>query len=194
MEDWARRGMERWPDVPALYGWLALDRRGRWLIRGELISRPQIIDTINANYEADARGCWYFQTGPQRGYVELARAPLLLRAQPDGRLETHTGKRVEAPQAGWLDENGGLWLRTEHGPAALADDDLGWMLDRLSANGKAVDEAVLAEALALPAGAVTPLLLVFGALHLPLRRLDADEAPERLGFRRVPAPEAAVQA
>jgi hypothetical protein len=180
--------MERWPDVPALYGWLALDRRGRWLIRGETITRPQIIDTLNANYEADARGCWYFQNGPQRGYVELARAPLLLRAQPDGRLETHTGRSVETPRAAWLDEDGGLWLATEHGPAALADEDLGWVLERLSAAGLPLDESALGEALALPSGAVMPLVLAFGALQLPLRRFDAREAPERLGFRCVPAP------
>ncbi|MDB5974431.1 MAG: hypothetical protein JWR07_1191, partial [Nevskia sp.] len=47
MEDWVQRSLARWPNVPALFGWLALDRRGRWLIQGELISRPQIIETIN---------------------------------------------------------------------------------------------------------------------------------------------------
>src|SRR3546814_4722559 len=69
VEDWVQRALARWPNVPALYGWLRLDRRGRWLIRDEPISRPQIIDTINRNYAADARGCWYFQNGPQRGYM-----------------------------------------------------------------------------------------------------------------------------
>ena len=44
MEDWVHRALARWPNVPALYGWLGLDRRGRWLIRGETISRPQIVD------------------------------------------------------------------------------------------------------------------------------------------------------
>ena len=68
MEDWVHRAMARWPNVPALYGWLSLDRRGRWRIQNETISRPQIIDTFNRNYAADEQGRWYFQNGPQRGY------------------------------------------------------------------------------------------------------------------------------
>ena len=48
MEDRMLRAMARWPNVPALYGWLLLDRRGNWHVRGERITRPQIIDTINA--------------------------------------------------------------------------------------------------------------------------------------------------
>ena len=50
MEDRMQRALARWPNVPALYGWLSLDRRGRWRIQGEIITRAQIIDTISANY------------------------------------------------------------------------------------------------------------------------------------------------
>ena len=90
MEDWVLRGLARWPNVPALFGWLGLDRRGRWLIKGELISRPQIIDTISRNYAADEAGRWYFQNGPQRGYVSLEVAPLVLHAPESGEtLTTH---------------------------------------------------------------------------------------------------------
>jgi hypothetical protein len=64
MEDWVHKALARWPDVPALFGWLSLDRRGRWRIRGEVITRPQIVDTINPNYAADEHGRWYFQNGP----------------------------------------------------------------------------------------------------------------------------------
>src|SRR5262245_55155172 len=46
MEDWVHRALKRWPNVPALYGWLRLDRRGRWLIQGETIGRTQIVDVI----------------------------------------------------------------------------------------------------------------------------------------------------
>ena len=75
MEDWVLRALAKWPDVPALFGWLSLDRRGRWYVRGEPISRPQIIDTIGRNYAADEQGRWYFQNGPQRGYVSCETAP-----------------------------------------------------------------------------------------------------------------------
>lgn len=188
MEDWVRRALAKWPNVPALYGWLRLDRRGRWLIRGEVITRPQIIDTINRNYEADARGCWFFQNGPQRGYVALDYAPLVLRG--DGAvLATHTGCAVERPSAAWLDEDGALLLSTEHGPGVLDDHCLDWALERLSSDGRSVDEDALAAALALPSGARTALRLRLGAAELPLLRLDAAAAPQHLGFVREPQPE-----
>jgi hypothetical protein len=188
MEDWVYRALEKWPDVPALFGWLGLDRRGRWTIRGAIISRPQIIDTINPNYAADAHGRWYFQNGPQRGYVALESAPLVLRSDGRGGLLTHTGRAVEQADAGWLDESGALWLRTAHGPAILEGEDLGWALERLRGDRSPVDEALLAEALALPSGAHTRLSLRLGDTTLPLGRLDFDAAPQALGFVRRPAP------
>lgn len=188
MEDWVQRAQNRWPNVPALYGWLALDRRGRWLIKGETISRPQIIDTLNLNYAADERGRWYFQNGPQRGYVSLARAPLLLRAEDDGSLWTHTGETVKAISAAYIDEGGGLWFATEQGPAALHEQDFGWTLDRLHVGSKAMEESALAAALALPSGAATPLVLHLGSQRLPVRRLDVSEAAATLGFVSDPQP------
>ena len=188
MEDWVHRAMARWPNVPALYGWLSLDGRGRWRIQGETISRPQIIDTFNRNYAADERGRWFFQNGPQRGYIALARAPLVLRAEDDGSLWTHTGEPVTGVSAVWLDEQGGLWFATAQGPAALADQDGDWALQRLRLKGKAVDEAGLAAALALPSGSATALTLQVEGERLAVTRLDAGEAPTVLGFVREPQP------
>ena len=187
MEDWARRGMERWPNVPALFGWLSLDRRGHWRIQGERIGRPQIVDTIARNYECDAQGRWYFQNGPQRGYIALETAPFVLHAEGE-RLATHTGLAVERPSAVWLDEEGSLFVATEYGAGALIDSDLDWALARLNTAGGAVDEAALADALALPAGATTALSLCFGAQALPVRRIDSAAAPAQLGFVREPQP------
>lgn len=188
MEDRVRRALARWPDVPALYGWLALDRRGRWRIKGETISRPQIIDTLNSNYAADEHGRWYFQNGPQRGYVMLARAPLLLRAEDDGSLWTHRGEAVTQISAAYLDEHGGLWFATEHGPAALHEQDLDWALDHLKLGSRAVPEAALATALALPDGSPTALTLHLGAKRLAVTRLDTAQAPATLGFVSNPQP------
>ena len=187
MEDWARRGMERWPNVPALFGWLSLDRRGSWRIQGERIGRPQIVETINRNYECDAQGRWYFQNGPQRGYIALETAPYVLHAE-DERLVTHTGLAVGRPASVWLDEEGSLFIETEHGAGALIDSDLDWALARLWTAAGAVDEAGLAHALALPAQATTELSLCVGAHHLPVRRIDASEVPAQLGFMRDPRP------
>ncbi len=57
-------GLAKWPEVPAVYGWLALDRRGNWLLRetaaGKFgrIGNAALRDFISRNYAADARGRW----------------------------------------------------------------------------------------------------------------------------------------
>ncbi len=188
MEDWVQRALARWPNVPALYGWLALDRRGRWLIRGEPISRPQIVDTIARNYAADAHGRWFFQNGPQRGYMQLETAPFVLHVAEDGeQLHTHTGLCV-APLDAYLDEEGSLLFATAQGAAALADTELDWLLPRLRRDGGAVDDAELAYALALPSGSTTRLEVRLGTRTLRLQRLDRARAPQALGFVREPQP------
>ncbi|WP_428310349.1 DUF2946 family protein [Hydrocarboniphaga sp.] len=185
MEDWVHRALARWPNVPALYGWLQLDRRGRWRVQHELISRPQIIDTIAANYAADEQGRWYFQNGPQRGYVQLETAPLVLRVAGDGAtLVTHNDLVIERPTAAYLDEEGSLLLATEHGAAALESQDLDWLLQRLVG----ASEAGLEAALALPSGSATALRLRWQDRELAIGRLDIADAPAQLGFVRDPQP------
>lgn len=188
MDDRMQRALARWPNVPALYGWLSLDRRGRWRIQGEIISRAQIVDTINANYLADDDGAWYFQNGPQRGYVQLEATPLILRAAGEG-LITHTGQPVDAPSAGWLDEHGNLLLATEHGPAQLDDTETEWLLAHLRAGSASPDSEALESALAASSGETTLLSLRLGGQTLPLGRLDQADAPVALGFLRDPQPE-----
>ena len=186
MEDWVQRALDKWPNVPAVYGWLSLDRRGRWLIRGEIISRPQIIDTINANYAADERGCWYFQNGPQRGYMALEYAPLILRLHADDQLITHNNLRVKQVSAAYLDESGAVLLSTEHGPGVLEDAALSWFLERLKKNGQPIQEAALDDALNQVSGVATAMTLHLDSSTVPLMRLDAQDAPARLGFVREP--------
>lgn len=194
MEDWVHRALARWPNVPALYGWLQLDRRGRWLIRHETISRVQIIDTIGRNYAADEQGRWYFQNGPQRGYVQLETAPLVLRTTGDGAtLETHSGRIVEHASAAYLDEEGSLMLQTEHGPGALVADDLDWALQRLLPESGTTLEDALDAALALPGGSRTALRLRWQTpaqqAELAVLRLDFADAPVQLGYVRDPQPD-----
>ena len=189
MEDWVRRALLKWPNVPALFGWLSLDRRGRWLIHGELITRPQIVETINHNYAADEHGRWFFQNGPQRGYMTLEYAPWVLRSVDEGSsLETHTGQEVKRIDGAFLDEHGSLLLQTEHGPGLLADTELEWALSRLRSGGQAVDEEALADALALPDRASTSLTLSLGDSAVPVVRLDFASAPSFFGFVREPQP------
>lgn len=189
MDQWVLDAMKRWPNVPALFGWLGLDRRGRWLVQGETISHPRIIDVINRNYAADEHGRWFFQNGPQRGFMQLESAPLILFVAEDGqRLVTHTGREVEQVRAACLDEEGALLLVTEHGPGEVAGTDLQWILDRLSIDGQPVEDEALAAALELPSGSDTSITLRIGPSTLRLQRLDFAQAPSVLGFERTPAP------
>jgi hypothetical protein len=189
LDDWVVRALARWPNVPALFGWLGLDRRGRWLVRGETISHPRIIETINRNYGADDHGRWYFQNGPQRGYVALASAPYVLRVAEDGAaLVTHTNLAVTAVAGAYLDETGALLLATEHGAGELSSRDLDWALERLQFRGRAVTEEELADILAAPSGGRTDLSFNVSGRALGVVRLDFDAAPERLSFVRDPRP------
>lgn len=190
MEAWVHRALERWPDVPALFGWLSLDGRGRWRIRGETITRPQIIETIQCNYAADEHGRWYFQNGPQRGYLQLESAPIILRVDGHGRLRTHTDEDVRDVTRVLLDEHGTLWMQTEHGPAVLDGDDLEWALSRLTdrENDNVIDDVQLGAALDLSSGHATGLALRLDDRRLPIARLDRDQAPAYFGFVRDPQP------
>src|SRR5437762_13798517 len=76
MDEIVLRSMLKWPDVPAVYGWLSLDRRGNWMIktvagRFERIAHAAVREFIGRNYASDPEGRWYFQNGPQRVFVAL---------------------------------------------------------------------------------------------------------------------------
>ena len=113
------QAMAKWPNVPAVYGWLSLDRRGNWLIKGERIANQALRDFIARNYEADGAGRWYFQNGPQRVYVALAYTPLVVHYEGDSLLD-HCGRPFRAERA-YLDDEGSV-LVEGGGRIALVDD------------------------------------------------------------------------
>jgi hypothetical protein len=116
------QAMARWPNVPAVYGWLSLDRRGNWLIKGERIANHALRDFIARNYEADEEGCWYFQNGPQRVYVALAYTPLVVHHESDALVD-HCGRPFATRQA-YLDDEGSVLLEGQGRIALLDDRDL----------------------------------------------------------------------
>jgi hypothetical protein len=196
MDELVLRGMAKWPNVPAVYGWLALDRRGQWTIKGERISNPAVTAFIGRNFERDERGCWFFQNGPQRVFVKLEYTPLVLRVTgADGaplELETHTGERVATIEGTWLDEDGSLLLLTEHGPGVLHDGDLQrlmpWFVD---ANGNPVEESVLDDLMELTGQQRSvPLWLKFRETNVKVNPVSAREVPGKFSFVREPAPPA----
>jgi len=122
MDEIVARSLARWPNVPAVYGWLQLDRRGNWLIKGERIGNAALREFIGRNYEADERGCWFFQNGPQRVYVQLAYTPLVMHYEGE-RLFDHCGRAVEVLET-FLDDEGSVLIRGDRGIGLLDDRDL----------------------------------------------------------------------
>ena len=135
MDQSVKDALVRWPDVPAVYGWLSLDARGRWRLHpqgqsaqggpGESITNGQILAFINRNYEHDEAGRWYFQNGPQRVYLRLDAAPYTLRLSDDNlRLLTHTDATVDAVDAWRLDDAGQLYAMTPLGAGIVLDREV----------------------------------------------------------------------
>ena len=157
MDAQVRAAMARWPDVPAVHGWLSLSARGQWCLHpqglgwgcpdetpGEAITSPQILAFIQRNYLADDSGRWFFQNGPQRVYVRLDGAPWILSLQMNdqGRpwLQTHTGRPYGPVTHWWLSPEGCLYTQSLIGAGLIADRDLAQVLDRLqTTDGQPLD-------------------------------------------------------
>ncbi len=99
MDERVRRALQQWPNVPDIYGWLALDRRGHWRLRGEGISNPALREFIARNYLRHPSGSYIFQNGPQAVHVALEVAPYVARleipAQGTPWLRVQTGARLQ---------------------------------------------------------------------------------------------------
>ncbi|HEX9397415.1 MAG TPA: DUF2946 family protein [Burkholderiales bacterium] len=127
MDDSVARSIAKWPNVPAVYGWLALDRRGNWRIKGERIANVALREFIARNYEADARGCWHFQNGPQRVFVSLAYTPFVVHYEGDALFD-HCG-RPFASRATYVDEEGSVLMVDRQKIGLLDDRDLARFAD-----------------------------------------------------------------
>jgi hypothetical protein len=203
MDDIVIRAMAKWPNVPVVYGWLALDRRGLWSIKRasaagsagaaaqfEPVTNQKLIEFIGRNYARDRVGRWYFQNGPQRVYVRLDYTPLVYRVASAHPLsfETHTGAPCAALESAWMDETGNLLLVTEHGPGLLLDRDLPRALEALSyADGHALEEERLLT-LIEEGDDAAGVYFNTGASSLPLALIRSEDVPRRLGYVREPQP------
>ena len=111
---------------------LSLDRRGNWLIKNEKIGNRALREFIGRNYLPDARGCWFFQNGPQRVFVTLAYTPLVVHLEGGNAADAlfdHCGRPFEAEQA-FVDEEGSVLMLGKAGIALLDDRDLAAYADR----------------------------------------------------------------
>ena len=191
MDDIVKQAMAKWPNVPSVFGWLSLDRRGNWLIKGETISNPQINEFINRNYLHDDQGRWFFQNGPQRVFLALAYTPMVygVPGHPTSNdIHTHTRKRVVAVRAAWIDDSGALLLHTEHGIGHVNDQDLEWLLARfVDVNGKTLDEDSLEAAFdKFAAGDTPPLWFEHASTRVKIGRINTTEVPKQFGFNPNP--------
>lgn len=132
MDDLVEKALARWPNVPAIAGWLKLSLQGDWLLTGPVpegltISHPRILNFMARNYGSEADGRFYFQNGPQKAYVHLAYTPWVYRIHPLEQgalmLSTHTGL-IDWPLAMFQDELGRVLIQGEHGIGLLHSNDM----------------------------------------------------------------------
>ncbi len=115
-----------------MFGWLSLDRRGNWLLKGETIGNAALRDFIARNYEADARGRWFFQNGPQRVYVSLVYTPLVVHFAGD-KVFDHCARPFTTREA-FQDDEGSVLLVGERGVALLDDRHLARFSEEMPAD------------------------------------------------------------
>jgi hypothetical protein len=197
MDEIVLRAMQKWPNVPNVFGWLKLDRRGNWLVKSrqtregepvfERIANDAVVEFIGRNFGHDAKGRWFFQNGPQRVFVTLEYTPLVYRLGADGEsIEAHTGAVPAQVRAAWVDDAGMLVLETDLGPGVVLDRDLPALLDRVVTDGGPASEETLQ---LLTGGAdIPPLALELKARRVPLGSILAGEVPARFGFDPDPRP------
>jgi len=183
--------MAKWPDVPAVYGWLNLDRRGNWLIKGDRIANRAVTDFIGRNYEADERGRWFFQNGPQRVFVALEYTPFIVATRDDAALLcTHTAQAIERVSGAWVDEAGAMVLRWGGGIGVVSDRDLARVSKLFTdVHGKPADDATLSRAFDPHSRRhATGVYLDYARHRVPVGRIQAGEVAQKFGFDPLPRP------
>ena len=189
MDETVLRAMAKWPNVPAVYGWLALDRRGNWLIQRETIGNAALNAFISRNYLHDDAGCWYFQNGPQRVFVDLDYTPLVYRVTNPLKaplvLTTHIGDAANTLLGAWIDEHGTVLIDTDRGIGIVHDHDLDppLLASIIDANGNVIEENAFDELLELiEHQRPIPLWLKFRDSNIRFEPIRSADVPKRFGY------------
>lgn len=186
--------MAKWPNVPSVFGWLSLDRRGQWLLKGERVTNPGIAEFFGRNYSHDDSGRWFLQNGPQRVYVALHYTPFVYRvtsaATAPLALAAHSGATTGDIRSAYVDDNGRMLLETGLGIGLVHDLDLELLIPHFRGPGGLLDETALDAAFdALQAGGDPQLLLTIGCTstaNIPVRPVRAADVPARFSFNARP--------
>ena len=191
MDDIVKKAIAKWPNVPHCYGWLALDARGAWRMRderaqqldlpGDKVHQQALLGFINRNYAADERGCWYFQNGPQRVYLNLEATPYIARTDPQQGLLVQTGEALGEVQRACMTESGELIVASAAKVAKVDDRDMAQMIDTMQIDGQpASDDALMAW---MEGG---PGSLMLG--QVTIERIRQAAVPEEFSFVQRPQP------
>jgi hypothetical protein len=180
--------LAKWPNVPAVFGWLKLTARGEWLLQNERIANRAIVEFIGRNYAADPQGRWYFQNGPQKVFVELEVTPWVYRLANGAGLVTHTGALPKTLSDAALLDDGRFVLVTDLGAGVLDDRDAALFLRAVTdfagmpLNERGLERWFEGKDEAFVAAASLSLLSPPRRIH----RLRIAELQQRFGFVRVP--------
>ena len=194
MDDIVKQALAKWPDVPDCYGWLGLDARGHWRMRdartqqlglaGDRIEHAALRAFINRNYGHDPRGCWYFQNGPQRVYVNLEATPYIVRTDPALGLVLHNGVALGGIEAAYMTDEGRLVVQAGDVVGQLDDRDGGQLPALLESGSGPVDDVTL---MAWLDGADVALTLRHGVQQIAIGRLSDAGLPAKFNFIRIPS-------
>ena len=193
MDELVKQALAKWPNVPHCYGWLGLDARGHWRMRdqqaqqqqlpGDKIAHAALLNFINRNYAPDERGCWFFQNGPQRVYVNLEATPYIARSDPQHGFVLQTGAPLAAIDAAWLCDNGMLILRQGDIVAQVDDRDISQVLDALHVDGQVASDDDLLAWLEKGQG---NLMFLHDGKEIAVQPLAYASVPQTFGFQRAP--------
>ena len=194
MDEIVKQGMAKWPNVPSVFGWLALDRRGHWLIKGERISNAIVSDFIGRNYEHDEQGRWFFQNGPQRVFISLDYTPFVYRLTADPgsgaaqHLETHTKRAITRLAGAWIDDAGVVLIESEYGVGLVDDRDLEQMLEFFCDDhgARLADETIGAAIERLQTGVPAGLNFCYRGDTVPVLPIASTDVPAKFKFIQRP--------
>ncbi len=196
MDEIVKAALQKWPNVPHCYAWLALDARGAWRMHderaqalnlpGDKICNATLTGFINRNYQHDEQGCWYFQNGPQRVYVDLEAAPYIAHTSPEHGFVLHTGVAMIDIEKVFLSSEGKLFLISGEILAQLDDRDLAACLGEMQVNGKPATDL---ELLAWLENTEVALSIQFSLPHkktIEVQRGELSQLMNQLGFVSAP--------
>ena len=112
--------------------------------KGSMLKHEKLIDFIERNYSVDAQGCWYFQNGPQRVYVELEATPFIWRVDEQGAIFSSARQTTTLVQV-YTDERGWPYLQTALGFGLVHTQDVASLAQALELRHWSIEEVSSAE-------------------------------------------------